>query len=242
VLADADLVRDTELTRRSVASVQQLQRSLQARDTAKAAVLLAQRQVEDYRITAPLDGVVMKRPVEPGETLAANAILFEIAALRPLRVAAEVDERDIPRVHMGAVVAIRADAFPGQAFPAHVTAIRPQGDTTTRTFRVEATLPADTKLMIGMTVDVNIVVAEHSNALLVPAAAVRHDPPRGGQPGAAYVFRVQDGRAARTEVKLGAEGPAAVEVLDGLAADATILAAPPDTLTDGARVRSRPTR
>jgi multidrug resistance efflux pump len=96
-LAEQELARDAELARRSITSVQQLQRSIQARDTAVAAVALAERQQADYRITAPLDGVIMQRPVQPGETLAANATLFQIASLAHLRVAADVDERDIPR-------------------------------------------------------------------------------------------------------------------------------------------------
>ena len=238
-LAEQELARDASLASRGVTSIQQLQRSVQARDTAEAAVNLAARQLDEYRITAPLDGIVMKRPVEPGETLATNATLFEIASLAHLRVAADVDERDIPRVRMGAKVAIRADAFPDTAFAATVTAIRAQGETTTRTFRVEAALPADTKLMIGMTVDVNVEVAERDNALLVPDAAVRHDPPRGGQPGPAYVLRLQDGRAVRTPVETGATGQVAVEIRGGLDGTATILAAPPDGLADGARVRAR---
>jgi RND family efflux transporter MFP subunit len=239
VLAEQELARDASLASRGVTSIQQLQRSVQARDTAEAAVNLAARQLDEYRITAPLDGIVMKRPVEPGETLAANATLFEIASLARLRVAAAADERDIPRVRLGAKVAIRADAFPDEAFPATVTAISAQGETTTRTFRVEAALPGDTRLMIGMTVDVNVEVAERDNALLVPTAAVRHDPPRGGQPGPAYVFRLQDGRAMRTPVETGATGPVAVEIRGGLDGTAAILAAPPDGLADGARVRAR---
>lgn len=238
-LAEQDLARDADLATRGVASIQQLQRSIQARDTARAAVVLAERQVADYRLTAPLDAIVMKRPVEPGETVAANAVLFELAAVAPLRVAADVDERDIARVRMGAKVAIRADAFPDHAFEARVTAIRAQGDAATRTFRVEAALPADTALMIGMTVDTNIVAAEHDQALLVPAAAIRHDPPAGGRPGPAYVFRLERNHAVRTDVTTGAEGPGAVEITAGLAPDATILAAPPDRLADGEAVRPR---
>jgi multidrug efflux pump subunit AcrA (membrane-fusion protein) len=94
--------------------------------------------------------------------------------------------------------------------------------------------------MIGMTVDVNIVVARREDALLVPVAAVGHDAPRGGQPGAAWVFRFSDGHAVRTPVQTGALGSAAVEITGGLDAGADILAAPPAGLADGAAVRARP--
>jgi lipoprotein-releasing system ATP-binding protein len=119
-LAEQELLRDRALFAQSVRSQQQVQRSQQARDAAEAAVLLATRQLDEYRITSPLDGIVMKRPVEPGETLAANATLFEIAAPAPLKIAADVDERDIARIRLGTKVAIRADAFPGSAIAATV--------------------------------------------------------------------------------------------------------------------------
>ena len=180
----------------------------------------------------------MKREVEPGETVAANAVMFTIASPTNLRVAADVDERDMPQIRPGAAVAIRADAFPGEVFRAKVTKIRWQGDTATRTYRVEATLPADTKLLIGMTVDTNIIVSEQPDALLVPPAAVRHDPPEGSRPGAAYVFQVKDGRTERTNVVLGATGPDAIQIRSGLPPNATILAQPPDGLTSGRQVRA----
>ncbi len=235
-LADAELARENALAGRGVHTVQALERARAERDRANATALLALRQVEDRRIVAPLDGIVMKREVELGETVAANAVMFDIASPARLRVAADVDERDMPRVRLGAPVAIRADAFPGEVFRAKVTKIRWQGDTATRTYRVEAALPAGTKLLIGMTVDTNIVVSEQPDALLVPPAAVRHDPPEGSRPGAAYVFQVKNGRSERTNVVLGATGPDAVQIRSGLAPNAAILARPPDALTPGRRV------
>ncbi|CAH2604407.1 Efflux RND transporter periplasmic adaptor subunit [Rhodovastum atsumiense] len=240
VVAEQELVRTRDLIDRGVRSAAQLERAVQERDQAVAGLQLMARQLEEYSITAPLDALVMKRPVEPGETVAANATLFEIASTARLRVAADVDERDIPQVRMGAKVAIRADAFPDEAFPAQVTNIRRRGETATRTFRVEANLPADTKLMIGMTVDVNVVVAERRDALLVPATAVHHDPPLGGRPGRAWVFRVVDGQARRTEVQTGAAGAEAVEIRQGLASSDVIVATTPDRLKDGQAVRGRP--
>ena len=101
---------------------------------------------------------------------------------------------------------------------------------------MEANLPPDTGLLIGMTVDVNIVVAERPHALLVPPSAIRHDPPQGGQPGQAYVFRLENGRARRTNVTPGAAGPAAIELLTPLPPDTTLIANPPAGLADGAAV------
>lgn len=235
-LAEQELARDRALVGQAIRTQQQLQRSQQARDAAEAAVQLAARQLDEYRILSPLAGIVMRRPVEPGETVAANATLFEIASPAALKIAADVDERDIARVTMGARVAIRADAFPGRATAATITNIRGRGESATRTFRVEATLPPDTGLLIGMTVDVNIVVAERPNAQLVPPSAIRHDPPQGGQPGQAYVFRLENGHARRTNVTAGAAGPTAIELTTPLPPQTTLIANPPASLADGAAV------
>ena len=240
VTGEEELARTRALVARNVRSVQQLEHDVQERDQAAAMLALAVRQLDEYTILAPLDAVVMKRPVEPGETVAANATLFEVASTARLRVAADVDERDIPQIRMGAKVAIRAEAFPDEVFTAAVTNIRRQGDTSTRTFRVEADLPPGTKLLIGMTVDVNVVVAERAAALLVPAAAVRHDPPAGGRPGPAWVWRVIDGRAVRTPVTVGAAGPQAVEIRAGLAAADAVVAGPASRLAAGQRVSAHP--
>jgi len=238
-LAEQELARGEELAQRGIRSQQQLQRDIEARDIATAAVLLARRQLEEYRITAPLSGIVMKRPVEPGETIAANTTLFEIASPRRLRVAADVDERDIVQVRMGARVAIRAEAFPDDVFTAAITNIRQQGESTTRIFRVEADLPEGTRLLIGMTVDVNIVIAERPNALLVAPTAIRYGPGVGGRPGPAAVFTFVDGHAHRIPVTLGAVAANAVEVRGGLDA-ATVIDPLPPALVDGARAHVRP--
>jgi multidrug efflux pump subunit AcrA (membrane-fusion protein) len=216
VTAEDDLVRTRDLITRGVRSQQQLERAVQERDQAAALLMLAVRQLDEYRILAPLDAVVMKRPVEPGETVAANATLYQVASTARLRVAADVDE----------------------LFTAAVTNIRRQGETATRTFRVEALLPPDTKLLIGMTVDVNVVVAERAAALLVPAAAVRHDPPSGGRPGPAWVTRVVDDRAARTAVAIGAAGAQSVEIRAGLTEADVVVAGPAARLSAGQRVRA----
>ncbi len=239
-MAEADIARDETLLSRGVVAVQALERAQQERDQASAAVTLLARQLEDYTIASPLDGVVMKRNVEPGETVAADTVLFEISSTARRRVAADVDERDIAGVRMGASIAAHADGFPDEAFPAKVTNIRRQGDTSSRTFRVEADLPADTKLMIGMTVDVDIVTGERPNALLAPTSAVGHGPSEGGRPGAPYVVVVEQGRARHAPVKTGAVGAAKTEIVSGLADEATIVRDNPDRLKDGESVRVAP--
>ena len=239
-MAEADIARDRALMNRGVVAVQTLERAQQERDQAAAAVDLFARQLQDYMVLSPLSGTVMKRNVELGETEAANAVMFEIASTARKRIAADVDERDIAGVRLGAPLAARADGFPDEAFEAKVTNIRRQGDASSRTFRVEADLPADTKLMIGMTVDVDVVVNEKPDALLLPAGAIAHGPSQGGRPGAPFVFVVEDGRARRVDVKTGAVGTAKIEIVSGLKDNDSVVADPTDRLRDGQAVRISP--
>ena len=235
-MAEADIARAQTLMNEGVLAIQALERAQQERDQAVAAVALFARQLEDYTIASPLDGVVMKRNVEPGETVAANATLFEVASTARKRIAADVDERDIAGVRMGATLAAHADGFPDEVFQAKVTNIRRQGDASSRTFRVEADLPRDTKLMIGMTVDVDIVTRESTDALLVPTSAVGHGRSAGGRPGAPFVVVIEKGRARRAEVETGAVGQSKIEIRSGLAESETIALEASD-IRDGQSVR-----
>jgi RND family efflux transporter MFP subunit len=239
-MAEADIVRAQTLMNRGVVAIQALERAQQEHDQASAAVDLFARQLEDFTVLSPLDGVVMKRDVEPGETLAANIVMFEISSTARKRIAADVDERDIAGVKLGAGLAAHADGFPDEAFEAKVTNIRRQGDSSSRTFRVEADLPSDTKLMIGMTVDVDIVVGERQDAMLVPTTAVGHGPSQGGRPGAPFVYVADNGRARRVDVRAGAVGPAKTEIVAGLNDADRVILDPPDRVRDGQAVRAAP--
>ena len=75
----------------------------------------------------------------------------------------------------GAGALLRADAFAGQVLNAAVTQITPKGDATRKAYRVRLALPNDTPLMIGMTVEANIVLRETATAVLIPPAALRGD-------------------------------------------------------------------
>lgn len=240
-LARSEAARVETLLARGVTTVEARDKAVAERQQAEADVALARRMLDDLVVTAPFDGVVLRRQVEPGESVAANAVLFTVADPTRLRVVADVDERDIPRVHLGSRIAARAEAFPGDVFQAAVTNIRAESDSQTRTYRIEATLPPGTPLYIGMTLDVNVIVAERRAALLVPAGAVQRETPRGGRPGRPVVWTIgADGRVTRVPVTLGAEGPARVEVTEGIGPDDRIVEAPPAGLAEGDRVRVRP--
>ncbi len=117
-MAEAEITRDRTLMNWGVLAVQTLERAQQERDQAAATVDLFERQLEDYTVRTPLDGIVIKRNVELGETVPANATMFEISSTARKRIAADVDERDIAGVKLGAALAAHADGFPDDASPA----------------------------------------------------------------------------------------------------------------------------
>jgi len=228
--ADDELARTRTLVTRDIASRSSLDRAEAEARAVRAAADAARRRLDDYIVRAPSDGVVLRRDVEPGEVVDTPASLFWIGEPRPLRVTAEVDEEDIAQVREGQRVLLRADAFPNQVLPATVSQITPKGDATRKAYRVRLTLPDDTPLLIGMTVEANIVLRQTEDAVLVPPAAVRDG----------RVFVVRRETVERRPVEVGVQGPRAVEILRGLARGEAVVLNPPAGLADGQVVRLRP--
>lgn len=146
---------------------------------------------------------------------------IRVAPKRPLRVVADVNEEDIPRVEPGQRTLLSADAFPGRQLEAEVASVTPMGDPVSKTYRVRFALPGDTPLMIGMSVEVNVIVREERGVLLVPAGAV---------------WIVVDGVAGPRPVTLGIRGTTEVEVTEGLDEGAAVIVPAPSDLAEGARV------
>jgi RND family efflux transporter MFP subunit len=254
--AQEDLARTRTLVSRDIAARATLERAERDARAARATADAALQRLDDYLVRAPTDGVVLRRDAEVGEVVDTPASLFWIGEPRPLRISAEVDEEDIARIAIGQRVLLRADAFPGRVMTAEVAQITPKGDTTRKAYRVRLTLPDDTPVMIGMTVEANIVLREERAAVLVPpAAVVLPDAPRGaaaatraaqppvpapGMPRPAVVWVVEKEIARRREVEIGVQGPRATEVRRGLAAGEAVILSPPPGLRDGEAVRLRP--
>ncbi|MBR0681823.1 efflux RND transporter periplasmic adaptor subunit [Roseomonas eburnea] len=228
--AEEELTRIRTLVTRDVASRSALDRAEAEARAVRAAAEAAQRRLDDYVVRAPSDGLVLRRDAEVGEVVDTPAALFWIGEPRPLRITAEVDEEDIAQVREGQRVLLRADAFPGRVLTATVAQITPKGDASRKAYRVRLALPDDTPLMIGMTVEANIVLRETDDAVLIPPAAIRD--------GRVFVVR-QETVESRT-VELGVQGPRAVEILRGLVRGEAVVLNPPAGLSSGQAVRLRP--
>jgi HlyD family secretion protein len=134
-------------------------------------------------IAAPIDGIVISRAVEPGQTVNAGMsapTLFILAAdLTKMQVNANIDEADVGRMRPGQAVTFRVDAFPNETFTGAVQQVRLQPTTVQNvvTYQTVIDVPnQQLKLKPGMTANVNIEVNRKSNVLRIPAAATRFRP------------------------------------------------------------------
>ena len=134
-------------------------------------------------ITSPIDGVVLSKAVEEGQTVAASfntPELFTIAQdLTDMRVIADIDEADIGGVQEGQRVSFTVDAFPDDHFEGKVTQVRQQATTSSNVVTYEVVISApnnDLKLKPGLTANVTIFTLEKNNVLAVPSKALRFTP------------------------------------------------------------------
>ncbi len=222
-----ELQRQTTLAERGFASRDARERAQSEFLQADAAIAAQRQRLSDLTLVSPMDGVVLRQDGEVGEVVDKQQVLFWIGQPKPLRITAEIDEEDIPRVAIAQRTLIKADAFPDQILEGTVAEITPKGDPINKSYRVRIGLPPDTPLKIGMTTEINVVVEERADVPLVPTAAVR-----GGA-----VFVVDNGVARRRPVKLGIVGRSLAEVKEGVALGEPVIVNPPEGLADGARVR-----
>lgn len=151
---------------------------------AVAALEQAETQLAYTTIVSPIDGIVISRDVDVGQTVAASLqapTLFTIAGdLRKMEVHTNVAEADVGRITAGMHVEFGVDAYPSERFPGVVKEIRFAPQTVQNVVTYDAVVQVDNpdrKLRPGMTADVSFLVSERPDALLVPSAALRFVPP-----------------------------------------------------------------
>ena len=164
-------------------AVAQVKANQAAVSQAQANVNQAKVDLDHTVIAAPIDGVVIARSVDVGQTVAASfqaPVLFVIANdLKHMEVNASVDEADIGRVRTGQEVTFRVDAYPDRTFHGRVTQVRLQPTTVQNVVTYNTIISVDNddgRLMPGMTATVSVIVRKSQNALRIPAAALRFRP------------------------------------------------------------------
>ncbi len=187
---NANLKRYQTLYKKGLVSADDYENALLAYRQAKEQVASAKENVQKAQtnlgyatITSPIDGTVISKSVEEGQTVAASfntPELFTIAKdLTNMQVVADVDEADIGGVKVGDRVTFTVDAYPDDTFEGSVKQVRLQATTTNNvvTYEVVISAPnADLKLKPGLTANVTIFTQERSGVLSVPNKALRFTP------------------------------------------------------------------
>ena len=199
--------------------------------SAEAQVQLAQNALRDADVVAPLQGIVAKRHVQPGEKVAIEASVVTIVDLKDLELQAMVPAIDVPELKLGMPVELSVDGFGERRFQGRVERMNPSTEPGTRAILVYVSLPTpDAALKGGMFSTGRIALAASAPAPTLPLAAVRSE---GGQ---SYVWTIDNGKLARRIVITGRRDDTSgrVEIKTALPAQTPVLAARFDNLKDGA--------
>jgi HlyD family secretion protein len=203
--AEADYARKSDLLARQLIARSEADLAMAAREQARARVASAQAAVQQRQagvdnaeldvaytvIRSPVDGVVLLRAVEPGQTVAASfqtPVLFQIAEdLAQMQIDLSIDEADVGQIREGLPVSFTVDAFPDRQFSGEVKQVRLSATSNANVISYPVVVQvdnADQSLLPGMTASAEIVVSRRDGVLRVPNAALRFTPP-GAEAGAA---------------------------------------------------------
>jgi RND family efflux transporter MFP subunit len=255
-LARSKLERQRELFRQHVISQDQLDVSENASlvaqanlNHAEAEISYARFNVGQCEITSPINGVVLKKYRELGDTInyggdieagGGTTDIVQLADTGDMRVEADISENDIAKVVMGMPATVMLDAYPERNFDARVAKIYPEAD------RQKGTLKVEVKILKP---DLAIVRPEMSAKITFMAAAAgssqqpiivipKNTAVKSGHE--TFVWAISDGMARRIPILVGRELETGLEVKSGLAGGESIIVTPPDNLRDGDPVTAKP--
>lgn len=212
------------------ASIEALKANLSALE---AQVEAAELVIRNATITAPFDGIVSARSIEPGQLIASGAALFDLVDLSMMEMTAYVPVSASPKLSPGQGVTLTVEGLSGQTFAATVEGISPVAAKGTRTVPVLISVPnPDGRLRGGMFASGSITVEEAPDAFAVPEAAVRED--AEGQ----YLLKIVDGALVRQPVEVARIWTSSrmAQLASGLAAGETYVSGQLDDLAAGMRV------
>lgn len=232
ILAQADLDGSQGTRDRAEAALKSARESWRV---AKAALDAAASKLDKATIRAPIDGVVLSRLVEPGQTVTAGfqtPVLFKLAQdLRQMRLNVDIDEADVSRIRAGQGASFTVESYPGRDFPSTVDSLQMDPKVSQNVVTYRAVLKVDNgarHLLPGMTCTATIQAETRPRALVVPNAALRFVPGSGGSglPGFAKsginpndgkrrVWVLKEGGLEPIEVKAGASDGRFTELLSG---------------------------
>lgn len=229
--------RAERLSKQGISSTADLDTARAAQDRAGAGVIAAEADIAVARaeltmtetdlrktkILSPVDGIVLKRDAEPGQTVASSLqapVLFTLAEdLKRMQLEADIDEADIGQVKPGQKASFTVDAYPGKSFPAVIDTVEYSPEVTDNVVTYKAVLTVDNGDLLlrpGMTATAQVVVNEVRDVLAVPNAALRYAPPRPQTSQGFSITSLFIPRMPRSEksAPLSADGDRTVYVLE----------------------------
>lgn len=200
-------------------------------ESARASLELARVRVDKHEIRAPFSGVVGIRMHSIGAFVSIGTTIVNLEKIDVLKVDFKIPEVFYTDVNVGQSIEVTADALPGRTFTAEIYAINPLVDVNGRALQIRARLDnPDLVLRPGLFARVSVKGQQERDVVLVPESAIV---PRGGE---TFIFRVEGGKAIESRVKLGNRRGGEVEIVEGLAGDASIVVAGHQRLRDGVAV------
>ncbi|GAB5391366.1 MAG: efflux RND transporter periplasmic adaptor subunit [Alteromonas macleodii] len=202
-------------------------------ESAKASVRLAELDLKEATITAPIDGYIAERNAKVGNLTESfqRERMFHIVQQRNLQGIVYLPENELPNVVIGQGAMLTVAALGDRSITASVERISPVIDATTGTFKVTLKVPnEDNKLKAGMFTDVSLEYATHANATLLPRRALvtidnNHS-----------VFVVDNGKVKKVDISTGFENNEVIEVTNGLSGNEEVVTAGHQNLKDSAPV------
>ncbi|MGI6246366.1 MAG: efflux RND transporter periplasmic adaptor subunit [Pseudochelatococcus sp.] len=232
-LAEANYRRTNVLAQGGNATQRANDEAAAARATARAALALVEARYNKLFIRAPFSGMLGVRKVSVGAYLNPGAEIVNLEKIDRLKVDFKVPEIHLANVAVGQTIELSVDALPGRRFTGAIYAVDPMVDVNGRALNIRARLPnPDLLLRPGLFARIAVKGASLGESVFIPEEAIV---PRGAD---AIVYRVVDGRARETVVRLGMRRGGEVEVVDGLDAAAVVVTAGQHRLRDGAQVET----
>ena len=209
---------------------------LEAQSKAAIAGLeLAGRRLEDSRVTAPFSGYVTEKYVNEGECISPGMPIVTIMNIDQVKAEVKVPEMELTRVALGIPVDMEIDALEDHRFEGQISAINARVDPINRNFTVKIKIPNPQHLIkSGMFARITIKTDIIRDVPVVPERALVADAQGGNA-----VFMLENGKARRRSVIVGARGEGIVQIKEGLARGETILVSGNYGLTDGSEVDAR---
>jgi RND family efflux transporter MFP subunit len=238
--AQLNLTRNQQLFSRGIAAGKEVEdarmavaQAQAALDQANAAGSTAALQIERASIHAPIGGQIVKRMVSVGEQVDGTAAqpIVEIANLVRVELAANVPAPELAHVSVGQEVRVTTDAYPDRSFAGSIVALAPSVDPATNTTLVRVRIDnPDRLLKVGMFAEGHVQLEQHTDALVVPVAALVRDN------GSAAVYVVTGDTATRRAVGTGIEQDGFVELLSGVSGGESVLTSGVHGLGDSVRI------